>query len=773
MLNNLRVRTKLAAVLAVPLVALVVMASIGVRDRWDEATSAREGRRLAELTAARIDLAHQLQGERTLVAAGFASRGPDELEALGAQRRRTDASLSAFARRAGSAGDVAKAVGEDVRRTLGELEQIATVRQSIDAAQTDGQVAAAYFGRALLGLAGLADHVAAAARGTELDGDLRSLATLAAVKEAQAGINATVAHIVVEGQVRAGQVEAVVNSIAQLDAQRRRFGEGASVEMRSDLLGRDASDEARRMQELLGRVTTVVTGQAVGITIADWTAAADARLGAIRDVELAATQAIGDVATSIEQRATSSARNFALGATIAVLLSLVLVSVVARSITRPLRRLTESARRLSAEQLPALVEQLKAPSDAAGDVGFQPISVDSNDELGQLAVAFNAIQEVTQQVAVEQSTLLRKGISDIFVNLARRNQSLLDRQIEFIDHLESREQDPDQLANLFKLDHLATRMRRNAESLLVLAGAEPARRKGRPVAMADVVRVAMGEVEQFGRINLLAIDDAHISATVAVDVAHLLSELMENATQFSPPETRVEIVGLKTRDGDYVVSVSDHGIGMSDQQLIEANRLIANPPLIGLALSRSLGFVVIGRLAARLGITVRLAAAPAGGLSALVTLPAPIVDVEPVATAVHRAQPAEPVAIAPPAAPVRSAEPAPRHDAPATVSAPAQDRAPVETPQVPAPDRGPRPETFAEPVAAQPAPSLTSAGLVRRVPKAPAAAGPAGPAITAPQRSPEQVRQMLSRYRSGLERGRTDEGAERPVDHHDATGRNR
>ena len=212
---------------------------------------------------------------------------------------------------------------------------------------------------------------------------------------------------------------------------------------------------------------------------------------------------------------------------------------------------------------------------------------------------------MTVEVAEEQGALLRKGIGDIFINLARRNQTLLDRQIEFIDQLEANEEDPDQLDNLFKLDHLATRMRRNAESLLVLAGAEPPRRRGRPVALADVVRVAIGEVEDFARISLLALDDVTVGGNVAVDLAHLLSELMENATHFSPPDTTVEIVGHRSETG-YTLSVSDQGIGMSADQLAEANNQLARPPLVGLALSRSLGFIVIGRLSSRFGIAVKL-----------------------------------------------------------------------------------------------------------------------------------------------------------------------
>ena len=194
------------------------------------------------------------------------------------------------------------------------------------------------------------------------------------------------------------------------------------------------------------------------------------------------------------------------------------------------------------------------------------------DEVAQLAHAISEIQQVTIDVAEEQGDLLRRGISDIFVNLARRNQSLLDRQIDFIDQLESREENPDQLENLFRLDHLATRMRRNAESLLVLAGAEPTRRRGRPVEIADVLRVAMGEIEDFSRIQLMAVDSSTVAGSVAVDLAHLMSELMENATQFSPPELDVEVVGYRIADDSYQLTLADQGIGMSAEQIVSGQQ---------------------------------------------------------------------------------------------------------------------------------------------------------------------------------------------------------
>ncbi len=530
---------------------------------------------------------------------------------------------------------------------------------------------------------------------------------------------------------------------------------------------------------------------------------------------------------------------------------------MARATTVPLRKLTSAAYTLSTDKLPGLVERLRNPEEADEPLSasLTPIDINSKDEIGQLADAFNSIQQVTVEVAEEQAQLLRKGIGDIFINLARRNQTLLDRQIEFIDQLEANEEDPDQLDNLFKLDHLATRMRRNAESLLVLAGAEPPRRRGRPVSLADVVRVAIGEVEDFARIQLLALDEATVGGNVAVDLAHLLSELMENATHFSPPDTMVEIVGHRAGPEGYIISVSDQGIGMSADQLGDANVQLSRPPLVGLALSRSLGFIVIGRLAQRFGISVKLTASPSGGVTALVTLPtelvtypgeehlegsdtepaepltgrpsASVLEAEPVVDEVTTVatfteveevddtdSPVEEIVVAeatvdeetfaPVDEPVVEPEPEPVAFAPEPVASSADDllddlvdevvpegddfdrglQSLVDEELAPGPVEPPAPEpsTFPslperEPAAAadtlsaevdeedeapaKPDP-LTAAGLVKRTPKkrgtdssgAVMAAGSASRSTGQTQRSPEEVRKMLSRYRSGLNKGR-------------------
>ncbi len=308
----------------------------------------------------------------------------------------------------------------------------------------------------------------------------------------------------------------------------------------------------------------------------------------------------------------------------AVILSGLMVMMVSRTISDPLADLTEAADELANVRLPQLVESLRNPGSAAPT--FEPMAVDNQTgEIARLIGALNAIQESAAEVAGEQKAVVQAGVTDLVVNLARRNQSLIDRQIECIDSLESNEEDPERLEQLFSLDHLATRMRRNAESLLVVAGAEPPRRRGAPVAVADVLRVAMSEIEDYRRVSLTSVDAALVGNQPAADLAHLLSELMENATSFSPPDTAVEVKGMQEGDGYYLISVSDRGIGMNDEQLLAANTILANPPELGLGLSRSLGFIVVGRLARRLGVQVELARGTAGsGITALVLVPASV-----------------------------------------------------------------------------------------------------------------------------------------------------
>jgi signal transduction histidine kinase len=230
----------------------------------------------------------------------------------------------------------------------------------------------------------------------------------------------------------------------------------------------------------------------------------------------------------------------------------------------------------------------------------------------------------------------REAMSELLVNLARRNQSLLNRQLEVITDLELQERQPEVLEELFRLDHLATRIRRNAESLLVLSGDEPARRWGNPVPLGDVVRAAAAEVEDYRRVEVLVNEHIEVEGRAVADLAHLLAELIENATTFSPPSTDVRVRShLSAGDATTsVISIEDSGIGLPEDDLRAANALLAEAPEVDLGRSTMLGFHVVARLSQRYGLTVRLAATPGGGVTAMVTLPADLVSERPAGVAV-------------------------------------------------------------------------------------------------------------------------------------------
>jgi hypothetical protein len=246
--------------------------------------------------------------------------------------------------------------------------------------------------------------------------------------------------------------------------------------------------------------------------------------------------------------------------------------------------------------------------------------VDSLDEIGEVARAFDQVHSEAVRLAANEA-MMRGNVNAMFVNLSRRTQSLVERQIKVITTLEQSEQDPDRLANLFQVDHLATRMRRNSENLLVLAGQEFSRRFGQPVALLDVTRAAVSEIEQYERVTLNVQPGISVRRDAVRDVMHLVAELVENATSFSNAETPVTIEAHPLASGGVLIEIADHGVGMRAEAMAQANHRLDNPPAVDVEVSRRMGLFVVARLAARHGIRVRLRPAVSRGLSALVWLP--------------------------------------------------------------------------------------------------------------------------------------------------------
>lgn len=314
-------------------------------------------------------------------------------------------------------------------------------------------------------------------------------------------------------------------------------------------------------------------------------------------------------------------------AVMAVSLAVLVSLLVARSISRPLDALTRQARDIADRRLPQGVRTiLDTPlgQDVLISTDIEPVRVRAGGEILDVAIALSSVQRTALDLAVEQA-VLRRNLSDSFLNLGRRNQNLLARQLELITKLESVAAAPGVLGNLFRLDHLATRMRRNAESLLVLAGLDRPRNWATPVNIRDLVRAALGEVEDFRRVAAQSVTPVDVDGAAASDLAHLLAELIENALVHSPPDMGVLVIGAFGGDG-YRLAVVDHGLGMTAQDLERANRRLSGTESFTVSPSRYLGHYVAGHLATRHDVHVRLQPSPVQGVTAVVDLPAALIQ---------------------------------------------------------------------------------------------------------------------------------------------------
>ncbi|MFE7815515.1 nitrate- and nitrite sensing domain-containing protein [Streptomyces sp. NPDC057433] len=358
-----------------------------------------------------------------------------------------------------------------------------------------------------------------------------------------------------------------------------------------------------------------------GITAENYWAVNTLKFDGYREIEADLADTAVEDAAAIASDAQRDAFVTGGAVVVALLAAFVLAGMVARQMSRSMRRLRNAAFGIAEQRLPMLVDQLSRTDPGRVDTRVAPIPINSTDEIGEVARAFDQVHREAVRLASEQA-LLRGNINAIFTNLSRRNQSLIEGQLTLITGLENNEADPDQLEHLFKLDHLATRMRRNGENLLVLAGEEPGRRWDQPVPLVDVLRAASSEVEQYERIELSGVPEAEIHGRAVTDLVHLLAELLENATTFSSPQTKVRVTATRLPDGRVMIEIHDKGIGLTAEDFADINHKLANPPTVDAAISQRMGLFVVGRLSDRHGIRVQLR--PSGeqaGTTSLVMLP--------------------------------------------------------------------------------------------------------------------------------------------------------
>jgi signal transduction histidine kinase len=312
---------------------------------------------------------------------------------------------------------------------------------------------------------------------------------------------------------------------------------------------------------------------------------------------------------------------------LAVIVSSVLLLGFGNRISRELTGLRSAARALAGQRLPSVVSRLRAGEDVDVAAEAPPLDLGTRTrEVTDTADAFSVVQRTAVEAAVEQAQL-RKGVSMVFRSLSRRNQSLLQRQLKLLDEMERSTEDPDALEQLFRLDHLTTRMRRQAEGLIILSGAAPGRTWRQPVPVVEVLRGAIGEIEDYARVDLLTDSPDFMQGTAVADVTHMLAELVENAVLYSPPNTRVQVRGGRVANG-YVIEIEDRGLGIPPDTMAMLNERLAQPPEFDLADSDQLGLFVVSRLAIRHGVRVSLRVSGYGGTTAIVLLPRDLVVAE-------------------------------------------------------------------------------------------------------------------------------------------------
>ena len=426
-------------------------------------------------------------------------------------------------------------------------------------------------------------------------------------------------------------------AIAQQSADNAQFDAVAQVgeqQILNNIVSGQAVDEAESAQSLaIATASASTSGLQIGaqqscttgnLTPAQcWWTTKTTQINDMRKVSNGPNGLVEQIqaqANSLASSALRSAEIVAVATLLLLLLVLLITTFVARSMIRPLRKLRADALEV-AVKLPEMVRRLSQSEGGDASAEIEPIGVNSTDEIGEVARAFDQVHREAVRLAADEA-MLRGNLNAMFVNLSRRSQSLIERQLSLIDNLEQTEQDADRLSSLFRLDHLATRMRRNSENLLVLAGHEAAsRRWSQPVPLVDVLRAAISEIEQYERVVLNVQPGIQVIGQAVNDVVHLVAEIVENATTFSPEDTQVYVTGQPLTSGGVLLDITDNGVGISEQEMAHANWRLDNPPVVDVAVSRRMGLFVVGRLAARHGVRVRLRHAQSGGLTALIWLP--------------------------------------------------------------------------------------------------------------------------------------------------------
>ncbi|WP_345034837.1 sensor histidine kinase [Streptomyces sannanensis] len=618
------IRRKIVALLLVPLVSLTGM--------WGFAT-VLTGREAADL----LDVAHVIdkvgypmedtirviQEERRQTLIYLADPGAsDALAALRGKRDATDgvvAKIRANAADAAVRDELTPGSSERLTSILEALEGIGDLRERVEQSTVTRAQALDLFNHLVDPCYGFLMSLHTLEE-VELDRQGRALVGITRAREMLSREDALVASALVDSTVEAGELREISSLIANrellYDVNLAILPDVEGIIFENFWGGPD-TEPLRATEEKL--VAQGPTERVRGISASSWEDIAPPVLDWLTEEGTAA----GD---RYKERVEPAAMNVLIKAGLAgvlgflaLLASIVVSARVARDLIHDLSGLRKEAHEASGVRLPSVMRRLAAGEQVDVETEAPRLEYEK-DEIGQVGLALNTLQRAAVEAAVKQAEM-RRGISEVFVNLARRNQVLLHRQLTLLDTMERRTEDTEELADLFRLDHLTTRMRRHAEGLVILSGASPSRQWRKPIQLMDVVRAAVAEVEDYERIEVRRLPRIGVSGPAVADLTHLIAELLENATVFSPPHTAVQVLGERVANG-FTLEIHDRGLGMTPEALLDANLRLAETPEFELSDTDRLGLFVVSRLAQRQNVRVSLQTSPYGGTTAVVFIPA-------------------------------------------------------------------------------------------------------------------------------------------------------
>ncbi|MFI0789183.1 nitrate- and nitrite sensing domain-containing protein [Streptomyces lydicus] len=643
------VRRKIVALLLVPLVSLTSMWAFMTYITGREANQLLDvGNVVRSLGYPVEDVIQALQRERRQSLLYLADRrGADALGALHGRSRDTDDAVSRLRADADTRDvreDLAGDAGDRLAGVLKSLGSLRSLRSQVEHNTITREEAMEDYNS--LVDPGY-DFLAAlhALENVEMDKQGRALVNVTRAREAVAREDALMSAVLASGSMSKRDLRALSDRVAE-----RRVLYGISLPV---LPAKDRglyedywrSAGARELTAYEDRV--IAAGADAGprvINAERWTTAADKVLGDLQRMGKDAGERYQERVAPVATRVLLKAAVAGVLGFVALLVSVIVSFRIGRRHVRDLTRLRKTAHEVSGVRLPSVMRRLAAGETV--DVETEAPRLEFGpDETGQVGQALNTLQRAAIEAAVKQADM-RRGVSEVFVNLARRSQVLLHRQLTLLDAMERRTEDTDELADLFRLDHLTTRMRRHAEGLVILSGAAPSRQWRRPVQLMDVVRAAVAEVEDYERIEVRRLPRLAVDGPAVSDLTHLIAELLENATVFSPPHTAVQVLGERVANG-YTLEIHDRGLGMAPDLLLEANLRLAETPEFELSDTDRLGLFVVSRLAQRQRVRVSLQPSPYGGTTAVVFVPGEILT-ETTAGGREDDRPADPLAGGPP-----------------------------------------------------------------------------------------------------------------------------